>query len=273
MTPDFPTSDPDLNAILQRFNAGLQAALGGNLAALYLQGSFGMGESDQDSDVDFLVAIRRELNPAELAALQSLHACIFDLPSPWAQHLEGSYFPLEILRQADAGRAELWYLDNTARELERSTHDNTRVVRWVVRRHGIPLYGPPARDLIDPIPADELRAEVCATMRAWGDEISRGQYDMSNRWAQPFAVISYCRMLQSLQTGTIESKPAGVRWGLANLDEGWHELIRRAWQDRPDPGFKVRQPADPADVDSTLRFIQYALNLAAGERTAPNSAD
>ncbi len=262
MQPSFPSIEPDLNAVLSEFTDGLQAALGENLAAVYLQGSFGMGGWDQDSDVDFLVAIQRELNAAELAALQSLHARIYDLPCPWAQHLEGSYFPPNILRRGDPVHTPLWYLDNTARELICSTHDNTLVVRWVVRQHGIPLYGPNARDLIDLVPADDLRAEVRATMREWGDEITRDQYSISNRWAQPFAVISYCRMLQSLQTGTIESKPAGVQWGLANLDERWHDLIRHAWQERPDPSFKVRQPADPRDVEDSLRFIQYALHLA-----------
>lgn len=262
MQPAFPTTEPDLNAVLSEFTTGLQAALGENLAAVYLQGSFGLGGWDNDSDVDFLAAVQREINAEELAALQALHGRIYDLPSPWAQHLEGSYFPLDILRRADPTRTLLFYLDNTARELIRSEHDNTLVVRRVVREHGIPLYGPPAQALIDPVPADDLRAEVRAVIREWGEEIFSGQYNIQNRWAQPFAVISYCRMLQTLQTGEIHSKPDGVGWGLANLDERWHDLIRRAWKERPDPSLKVRQPAAGGDVEGTLQFIRHAQHLA-----------
>jgi len=155
--------------------------------------------------------VQDDLSPAQLEKLQVMHARLFHLPSQWAQHLEASYFPLDLLRQPDPLRRTLYYLDNTASVLIRSSHDNTRVVRWVTREHGIALFGPPPRQLIDPILPDDLRREVLETMHEWAGEIFNGQYDPTNRWSQPFIVISFCRMLQSLHTGTIESKPAGVR--------------------------------------------------------------
>lgn len=254
-----PTPYPELNAVLEALVAGLGLALGASCAGVYLQGSFAVGDFDQHSDVDFLVALAAEPTPRQEAALQALHGQLYDRPSSWAQHLEGSYFPLDLLRRGAPGGGPLLYLDNTARQLTRSQHDNTRVVRWVTRERGIVLAGRPPRELIDPVSAEELRAEIRATMRDWGAEISAGRWAMDNRWAQPFAVLSYCRMLHSLATGTVESKLAGARWAAATLDARWAGLIQRAWAARPDPSLKVRQPADPDDLAQTVAFIQYAL--------------
>ena len=84
-----------------------------------------------------------------------------------------------------------------------------------------------------------------------------------SRWKQTLLVLSYCRMLQTLDTGTVRSKRQGGEWALGALDADWAELIRRALDDRPDPWLKVHQPADPETADRTLAFVDYALRLAA----------
>ena len=257
---DRPTPDTELNAVLHELVTGVQATLGGNFIAAYLQGSFAVGDWDTDSDVDFLVAIDHDISDAELPALQTMHGRLYDLDSLWAKHLEGSYFPKESLRHFDPA-AQFLYLDNTSRELIRSSHDNTLVVRWVVREYGIALAGPDPVELIAPVCADELRREVSATMQDWATDIFAGRYQLSNRWAQPFAVLSYCRMLHTLQSGRVASKPAGAQWAKSALDRRWVALIERAWEERPNPSLKVRQEAESNDVERTLEFIKYALEF------------
>lgn len=257
-----PTTDLELNALLHDFVSGIQSILGKKLVAVYLQGSFAVGDWDTDSDVDFLVAVEHELTEAERLALQAVHSKIFSMPLAWAQHLEGSYFPRDVLKRGDPAKTKLFYLDNAHEQLEMSDHDNSLVVRWVVREHGIALAGPDAKELIDPIPTDALCAEVWEVMRDWGGEIVAGQWQMKNRWAQPFAVLSYCRMLHTLETGRIESKLAGVRWAKNALDPRWRVLIEKAWQERPNPSLKVQQAADAQDIEETLAFIEYALALS-----------
>jgi predicted nucleotidyltransferase len=257
-----PTKFSELNVVLFELVRSTEAILKDNFVAAYLQGSFGMGDADADSDVDFTIVVNRDLNETELSALQAMHARIYEMATDWARHLEGSYFPQELIKREDPALTPLWYLDNTERELVRSTHDNSLVVRWVTRERGITLAGPPPTALIDPVHPDDLRREMRAVMRDWGKEILEGSYTIGNRWAQPFAVISYCRMLQTLETGTIESKPAGVRWALAKLDPHWAGLIQRAWAARPNPSLKVRQEADPGDVAQTKEFILYAIGLS-----------
>ncbi|MBK8902160.1 MAG: DUF4111 domain-containing protein [Anaerolineaceae bacterium] len=260
MKENLPTIYPDLNDVLGLLADSAQAILGSQLLGLYLQGSFATGDGDEHSDVDFLAIIQHDLSEAEHGALQTMHRRIFALPIPWAQHLEGSYFPIHMLRRYDPERDRPFYIDNGSQELVRHHHDNTWVVRWTVRQHGVPLMGPPADELIDPIPPAALHREVVKTMRDWGEEITSGQYSIDNRWAQPFAALMYGRMHHTLATGQIHSKLAAVNWAQNNLDGRWANLLKRAWAERPFPGQKFHQPANPHERQETLEFIRQTLD-------------
>ncbi|MDQ2730353.1 MAG: DUF4111 domain-containing protein [Armatimonadota bacterium] len=257
-----PTPIPEVNALLRELVTRIQDILNRNFLAAYLQGSFAIGDWDNDSDIDFIVATDHDVSDAELAALQAMHGTIYDLDSDWAKHLEGSYFPKDLLRKNDPERTPLLFLDNTFRELIRSDHCNNLVVRWAVRECGITLAGPPPSELIDPVSADDLRQEIRGTMRDWAQDLFANPEQVGNRWFQPYAVLSYCRMMHTLQTGRIESKLAGAEWAKTALDPRWTGLIERAWKERPNPSSKVRQPADKNDLESTFAFIRYALDVS-----------
>ncbi|GHO85713.1 hypothetical protein KSZ_37190 [Dictyobacter formicarum] len=81
-----------------------------------------MGDFDLHSDVDFIVVTKEDLSPQEVDGLQQVHERIYYLDIPWAQHLEGSYFPQDVLRSHDRLDEQLWYLDHGSRSLIRSTH-------------------------------------------------------------------------------------------------------------------------------------------------------
>ncbi|MEM7128259.1 MAG: aminoglycoside adenylyltransferase domain-containing protein [Chloroflexota bacterium] len=256
------TPYPTLNHVLNEFAQTLQNTLGSNLIALYLQGSFALGDADESSDVDFLAVIEDELSEAELADLQAMHARIYDESnSDWARHLEGSYFPGNVFTNYERVGEPLHYLDNGARQLIRSDHCNQLVERWVVREHGIALIGPEASQLLEPVPVDALRKEVWTTMMEWGQELLTNRPKWANRWYQTFIVLSYCRMLQTLETGKVHSKLAGVAWGKENLSDEWSNLIQQAWDKRPDPDTTVHHEADPVDLERTAQFLAYALEI------------
>jgi len=258
----YPTPYPDLNAVLQALVGSMQVVLGGTFVAAYLQGSFAAGDFDRHSDVDWLAVVENELSDDHVAALQTMHERIYVLESAWAQHLEGSYFPKEVLRSnAQRGRP-LWYLDNGARSLIRSEHCNTAVVRWTVREHGIALAGPEPAALLDPIPVEVLCQEIRETIHDWGQQILDDPGHYANHFYQTFVVLSYCRMLHSLHTGRIGSKRAGAEWAKAHLDPSWAGLIDRTWAGRPVPEASVRRPADPEDFQSTLEFVRYVMGLS-----------
>ncbi len=258
----FPTPYPELNSVLRDFVDSVQAVLSNNFVGAYLQGSFAVGDFDLHSDVDFIMVIEEELSDEDVHGLQGVHERIYGVDIPWAQHLEGSYFPKEVLRCHAHLGGQLWYLDNGSRSLIPSDHCNTVLVRWVVREKGVTLAGPSPALLVDPIPVETLRKEIMATIHDWGQEIMANPDDYNNRFYQTFIVLNYCRMLHDLQRGFPGSKLAGAEWAKAHLDPSWAGLIDRAWDGRPNPAVSVRQRADPQDFKETLEFIHYSRNKA-----------
>jgi hypothetical protein len=260
-----PTPYPELNVVLRELVAGVRGALGRDFVAACLQGSLAVGDFDRHSDVDFIIATASELSDTQVRALQDLHGRIYDLDCAWAQHLEGSYFPKDILRDCVQRGNQLWYLDHGRRSLVRSDHCNTAVVRWVVRERGVALTGPAPGTLVDPISVETLREEIAQTIRRWGREILAEPGRFSNRFYQGYIVLSYCRMLHDLHTGFPGSKRAGAEWAKVTLDPAWAGLVDRAWSGRPNPALSVRQPADPAEFERTLEFVRYAITLGVDE--------
>ncbi len=249
----------DLKCVLKTLLDGIRPLLGQNFFGAYLGGSFAHGGWDPESDVDFNIVIVKDLHPNELEPLRVVHARVFTLNCDYARHLEGSYFPKDVLGDLDRADEPVWYLDNGSLNFERSPHDNTLVNRWVLRERGLVLAGPNPKTWLPPVPEDLLKTEILDTMRDWGGEILAGQYPIDNRWAQAFAVLSYCRMLQSLETGKVHSKPAGAAWAKQALDMQWQPLIEDALDARTNQYARVYQPADLEKVHQTLAFIRHAL--------------
>jgi hypothetical protein len=67
-------------------------------------------------------------------------------------------------------------------------------------------------------------------------------------------------MLHDLYRGYPGSKREGAEWAKSVLDRSWSGLIDGAWDGRPDPARKIQQPADAADFEKTLRFVEYVMN-------------
>lgn len=254
-----PTPYPDLNEVLRDLVDSVRVALGDSFIGAYLQGSFAVGDFDRHSDVDFIIATLDEPTPGQAKALQAIHRRVYGLPSEWAKHLEGSYFPAAVLRDYHHRGKPLWYLDHGSQSLERSDHCNTAVVRWIVREQGITLSGPDPSTLVDPISVDVLRQEIAETIRTWGKQILDKPARYRNRFYQGFIVLNLSRMLHDLVEGRPGSKRAGAAWAKATLDRKWSGLIDRAWDGRPNPAVSVRQPADPADFASTLEFVKFII--------------
>lgn len=287
-----PTPYGELNAVLHHLLGGIRAALGDNFIGLYLQGSFAVGDASPGSDCDFMVVIRRDLDPAELAGLQALHKAIHRLPYPhWRNQLEGSYAPAAILRRwsteprdptgepraqdwADPGLSgapprayPFWYLDHGADTLVRSEHDNTQVVRWCLRERGVTVAGPCIRELIEPVTPQMLRAEVRATMDL-GLAVDLQPMEMI-AW-QMFWVGLYARMLHTLATGEVHSKKASLAWAAETLEPEWRGLLLRA-RARTKGDADAADPPQPAEVAATRAFARHAVRLA-DTRFAPGPA-
>jgi hypothetical protein len=222
-----------------------------------------VGDFDEDSDVDFVVAVRDEVPDDELADLQRMHARLYRVDSRWAQHLEGAYLPLSDLRRFDPGSPPHLFLDHGSTVLERSNHDHSVLFRYVLREHGVALAGPDPQRLIDPIAPELLTAEARVKLPAWFGPLLDDPTPLDNRWMQAYSVLTVCRMLHTARHGAVVSKRAAVAWAKETLDRDWSGLIEKAWQERPDSFLKARQRSDPAEAAATVEFIRYILATSA----------
>jgi predicted nucleotidyltransferase len=262
--PDHPY--PELREVLNIFVDETAAELGENLVGIYLVGSIASGDFDADSDVDFLVVTNTELTETNMKPLQEIQIKIHDIDCYPAKHLEGSYISIDDLNDwRIVGQKKLFYFDNGSTAYEQSAHDNQWHVRWILRERGITLVGQKPEIILQAIPSNELRNEIKTAMfhvkRLFEDEIDRPFSFFNSRFGQSFAVLTYCRMLHTLHTGTVQSKKAGMKWAKQFIAQKWVKLIDQAWHEREGVrfGIKIGQRAELTLLYETLEFIKYAV--------------
>jgi hypothetical protein len=257
---------PELPWVVGELVAGVRATISDNLVGIYLVGSLASGDFDLDSDIDFLIVTRHELADEIIPPLQAMHTRLHQLGCYPAEHLEGSYISFATLNRPDLVRVQpLWYLDNGSTTFEQSIHDNQWHVRWILRERGITLFGLEPSTFVDSVPIEAMRAETLATLHLivaeFGQTIDQPLSFFNSRFGQSFAVLSCCRLLHTIATGTVQSKLAGMRWAMHAVDPTWHELIQQAWDEREGVRFclKIQQHADPHWMRKTEQFLDYTL--------------
>ena len=258
---------PELREVLYTFVNEITAALAENLIGVYLIGSIATGDFDLDSDVDFLVVTNNELTETNIRSLQEVQIKVNGIDCYPAKHLEGSYVSIGDLNNWNTvGEKGLYYFDNGSTEFEQSTHDNKWHVRWILRESGITLIGQKPEQIMQSIPLHELSNEIktamVENMKAFEDEINRPRSFWNSRFGQSFAVLTYCRMLHTLHTGTVQSKKAGAQWAKQYVDPKWGKLIDQGWNEREGVRFgeKIGQRAETSLLSETLEFIKYAIS-------------
>jgi Aminoglycoside adenylyltransferase, C-terminal domain len=84
---------------------------------------------------------------------------------------------------------------------------------------GVPLFGPPIADLLDPVPGDDLR-------RAMRDVVPDLMADLDSDVRN--VLLTLARVWFTSETGTIAPKDVAADWALARLPEGRGDALRRA---------------------------------------------
>jgi hypothetical protein len=246
--------------VLSTADALLQVArrsLGGRLIAMYVHGSFAMGDFDPvRSDVDVCLVTADAVGADEplLSELRALHERLRVQQPMWGPRLEALYVSADELRRDEP----------TSRSFPAVHADEGFAVqplgadfvfqRHVLREFGHVLWGPPPRTLIAPVPPSALRRATLATLSEWWSPMLSRPGRLHDRAQQVHAVLTMCRALYTLDRAAVASKPAAARWAQQRLGEPWSGVIERAlaW---PHGG-----AAD--DLDATLRFIAHVLGLS-----------
>jgi predicted nucleotidyltransferase len=255
-----PTPYSDVNAILNLLHSNVKEILQDQFVGMYLFGSLANGDFDQHSDIDVLVVPKDKISNDMFSSLQTMHTRVANIDSPWATQLEVSYIPQKALRRFDPMNMLHPHMDRGRGEsLHMLTHESDWIVqRHILRERGIILEGPAPQSLIDPISSNDLRQAVMDVLPLWAKPILDDPDHIKSRGYQSFIVLSLCRMLYTLQCGTIISKRAAAQWAQETLSKQWTALIARAWLGRQNSGLE----AQPEDVDGTLNFIRYIMDVS-----------
>jgi hypothetical protein len=102
-----------------------------------------------------------------------------------------------------------------------------------------------------------MRRDGAIIARTWLDQ---AEHDPTWRdWASPrpffaFVVATLCRLLYTLETGAIISKPAATRWAQQALDGRWGDFITRSWATRDNEG-----DAPQDEMNMLVAFIRYTV--------------
>lgn len=251
------TAFPEIAVLIQTLLERVQTLLGSQLIGMYLEGSLTSADFDQASDIDFVVVTDAAVTDEQFRALQAMHDQIAQLDTPWAIQLEGSYVSQQALRRYDPANAVHPNLERGPGErLKMAQHDDSWLIHLaILHERGIALFGPAPATLIDPVLPDDLRQAMRAVVPRWAAHFFNDPTLLHGRGYQSYTVLSFCRVLYTLQTGTIATKRVAAEWAEQALGPQWAPLIARAWVGRNSPD----GPALIDDVSATLALIRYTL--------------
>lgn len=254
------TVQRDVRQIGDPLLAGVHSIFGADLVGLYLEGSLALGDLDDASDIDFVAVVERPVDAPAFEELRHLHDQLQSMPIRFATDLEGTYADRATLRRS---RSPHMLVPNIQRGRGERLRWTPVWTSWIVhlailREHGVVLYGPPPAELVDPIGADELRQSVAPILVEWGGAFLANPQLAAQPGYQPYAVLSVCRMLYTLQHGSVVSKRRASQWAMTALDERWRPLIEAAWAERR------RDPIPVAHerVEPTIAFVRMAMTYA-----------
>jgi hypothetical protein len=225
---------------------------------MYLYGSLALGDFDPHrSDIDFLVVTATEIPDDLFQALQDMHAQFDAGGSPWAAKIEAAYIPQAALRHSTPTATRYPQIE-TGRTLVREPLEiGWAFQRHSLREHGIALAGPDPHTLVEPVDPDDMRRAAVAIAGGWLEE---AQHDpewlawLGERSAQAFVVLTLCRLLYSLDSGRVASKPAAARWAQKLVPPHWAALIERTLAGPRDHGETAQR-----DIHETIALLKYTV--------------
>ena len=216
---------PQLDAAV----AAVRETLGDAVIGVLLHGSAVTGGLKPRSDLDILVVVSRATTLDERRALvaqllgisdredqpgfeQPLELTILVQPDvrPW------HYPPPMDFQYGEWRRAEL---EGGDLEPEKPLNPDVAILITAVLGASVPLVGPPAAELFDPVPAADLR-------RALTDELPSLLADLETDTRN--IVLTLARIWVTLVTGEIRSKDAAADWALARLPAEHRPILARA---------------------------------------------
>jgi hypothetical protein len=255
----YPTPYASVNAALNDFEDRIRGIMGDHFRGMYLSGSLALGDFDlRGSDIDFVVVTEAALSEDLVESLREMHARFEAGGSPWAGKVEAVYIPQDDLRRYVPSPALYPQVEKDRTFFLDHLESGWIFQCYTLREYGVVVAGPEPRTLIDAVNPDDMRGAAAPIAELW---LEQARNDPSwldwlrPRQHQAFVVLTLCRLLYTLDTGSVASKPAAARWAETALGARWVGLIRGSLEGQHDSG-----DATQSDLDDTVALVQYTVN-------------
>jgi hypothetical protein len=237
----------------------VRSALGSEFLGMYVGGSLALGAFDLASDIDVVIVTIGDVLH-RLETLDTIHRRLARERVWFATELECIYVAQSGLQRIERGHTGHLKLDRGPGEaLKIDTMDES----WTVHCHvlltdGITWHGPDPATLIDNVSRQDLQAAMRSILAGWAGKLLREPDGLRAPGYQSYAVLSLCRILHTLEEGTILSKAGAATWAATHVPAEWQGLIAQALTDR----LRERTCASAGAVSKTLGFIEFARDRA-----------
>jgi predicted nucleotidyltransferase len=260
--PIQPTPYSDVNEVLHHFLVNIQDILKRHFVGMYVIGSLAIGDFNPNtSDIDFIVVTKASLDDHLFGRLKQMHSEFASSNSPWAKKVEVVYVPVDVLPNHASPSAQYPQIEDGTELFKDVLEQGWVFQAYTLREKSIVVAGPDLHTTLEPINPKEMIPAVRSIAGRWleGAEKDPTWLDwLENRDCQVFVVQTLCRMLYSLKTGSVTSKPAAAKWAQQNLESPWDDLIAHTLFRQFERG-KISQ----GDLADTVNFIQYIYEQAA----------
>ena len=249
-----PQPDKAYEPLIRRFTERSAEILGEQLTGIYLHGSAAMGCFQPDkSDLDFLTVVRGELTDTKKREYMDM-VLELDAEGP-AKGIEMSIvtgdacnpfvYPTPFLLHYSRMHTA-WYRKNPEdyiRKMKGSDRDLAAHCT-VIRNRGVCLYGRPVSETFGEVSEADYLDSI------WNDVCGAEEEITDNPM---YLILNLARVLAYRREKTVLSKQEGGEWGIRNLPEEYHPLIRTALHEYGD-GTEVRY-----DPETAKRYAAYML--------------
>ena len=246
-----PTPYPDINIFLKLLLSNVQSTLEDQFVGLYLGGSLALGDfNPHRSDIDFVAVTFDELAPERVTALQAMHTRLWATGTKWARRLDGSYVPQQVFRHWTADHPPCPFVEGDGFTV--TQQGSALIQRHIIYQYGVVVAGPRPQEILDPVSAEELQRALHERLEiSWRPLLDDPAWVRQSRM-QPFAILTMCRTLYTLEHGVIASKPVAARWFKQAIGRQWTELIDWALTGPHD--------RESSRLAATLSLIEYTLD-------------
>ncbi|HEX8218138.1 MAG TPA: aminoglycoside adenylyltransferase domain-containing protein [Chloroflexia bacterium] len=254
-----PTPYTEVNAVLHGFATQLRATLGDRFRGMYLTGSLALGDFDpHTSDIDFIVLTDAPLSADLVEAIRDMHERFGSSGSPWAHKIEAVYIPPEALHAKPVSPASYPQVEKDHPLFMAPLESGWIFHVYTLREHGVTVAGPDVRPLIGPVDPDDMRRAAAPIAELWLEQALHDPAWLTwlyERRHQAFVVLTLCRLLYTLDSGSLASKPAAARWAVHALGPRWATLIERSLAGQHG---SVATPEN--DVTGTVTLVRYTVD-------------